>query len=453
MGQPARDLGRMAGVALATGIVYRLLAEAMWEIDPTWGSAFWPAAGITFAVLVRSPLRWWPAIVLSIGVAELVANLDHGTSGWTAGWGAVANMAEPVLGASLFLRFARQRRFGDLHTLGWFVVAGVLAGPALGAMFGGVIAGTGPDSTFELWVRWFVGDGVGVVAVAPALLVTSTGFLRAHLPEAAVLGVVLLGACALIAGAVGSLVPVGPYLVVPVLVWAALRFGLLGAAITSTVTALVVHAATATGHGPFITSGEDRLVVAQTYIGVMALTMLTVATLVASLAAGRRNEHALLQRALHDTLTGLPNRAMLEMRLADGDLGGVLSVDLDGFKDVNDTYGHAVGDAVLCTVAARLLAACRPDDLVTRVGGDEFVVVLRGTVSDEVLAETAARLERKLAEPIVHDGLVLQIGASVGAVPSSFHESPSELLLEADRLMYQGKERRGRLRPGLRITR
>jgi diguanylate cyclase (GGDEF)-like protein len=155
----------------------------------------------------------------------------------------------------------------------------------------------------------------------------------------------------------------------------------------------------------------------------------------------------LLRRALHDPLTGLPNRAMLDLRFEEGGVGAVLMLDLDHFKDVNDTYGHDAGDLVLREVATRLLASCRPEDLVVRVGGDEFVVVIGGVVTDDALESTAQRLRHALAEPIVLPDAVVSVGASVGAVPSALGDAPEHLLAEADRRMYQGKRSRRRTDP------
>jgi diguanylate cyclase (GGDEF)-like protein len=314
-------------------------------------------------------------------------------------------------------------------------------------VFGGLLAVHGPAAASTRWVRWFVGDAVGVLAVAPTLLVPAVRMVRGRGVETALLVVGLLTVGGLLFTAEGTLAQVGPYLAVPALVWAALRFGLLGAALGSTFVATTVHAATATGHGTFAVEPGSDLVIAQTYIGVVALSMLTVAVLVEDVASSRRHQSVLLRRALHDPLTGLPNRAMLDLRFEEGGVGAVLMLDLDHFKDVNDTYGHDAGDLVLREVATRLLASCRPEDLVVRVGGDEFVVVIGGVVTDDALESTAQRLRHALAEPIVLPDAVVSVGASVGAVPSALGDAPEHLLVEADRRMYQGKRSRRRTDP------
>jgi len=424
---------------VATGIAYYLLAVLMWQIDSSWGSAFWPAAGVTFAVLVRSPRRSWPVLVAVVALAELTANLQFGTSLGTALCGAAANSAEPLIGAAVFTALTGQRRLCDLGSLGAFLIGGVLAGPAVGAVFGGLLpaAGSGPAG----WLRWFVGDGVGVIAVAPALLAPSLRTLRGRIIETVGLTTALAGAANLLVLPDGVLLAVSPYLAVPVLLWGGLRFGAHGAAVSSTVIATVVHAATATGHGPFVVGGRAGLVVAQTYIGIFSISALALAVLVNDLEARRRNEQALLHRALHDPLTGLPNRSMLELCLASDEVGAVIAVDLDHFKPINDAFGHDAGDYVLREVASRLQAACRPTDLVARTGGDEFVVLLRDIVPDDVLADTAARLESAVRAPLKVNGTALAVGASIGTAPSRTGADSASLLREADQRMYEQKHR------------
>ncbi|MCU1692907.1 MAG: hypothetical protein JWM64_1998 [Frankiales bacterium] len=160
---------------------------------------------------------------------------------------------------------------------------------------------------------------------------------------------------------------------------------------------------------------------------------------------------SLTERAVRDPLTGLANRALLAERLRGalardartGGRTGLLFLDLDGFKAVNDQHGHGVGDDVLRGVASRLLAGVRPSDTVARLGGDEFVVLVEG-VTEEGLTQLATRLEAAVQEP--YDvGVRVQVGASVGSALSHGGEAdPAGLIGRADRGMYEVKrDRRG----------
>jgi diguanylate cyclase (GGDEF)-like protein len=161
---------------------------------------------------------------------------------------------------------------------------------------------------------------------------------------------------------------------------------------------------------------------------------------------------ALTRQATHDALTGLPNRALLVDRITQA-LGGamrsgrrtaVLFVDLDGFKQVNDTQGHATGDLVLQTVAKRLVAALRPMDTVARIGGDEFVVLAPEVDSPLHAADMSRRLIGALARGAEGGQNVGPMGASVGVSVSEGGRGTAEILLkEADVAMYQAKSRGG----------
>jgi diguanylate cyclase (GGDEF)-like protein len=157
-------------------------------------------------------------------------------------------------------------------------------------------------------------------------------------------------------------------------------------------------------------------------------------------------------QAFHDNLTGLPNRAMFLERLADelarGGSTGVVIVDLDDFKPVNDRYGHAVGDALLRVVSERLAGCVGPGDLVARLGGDEFAIVLSGP-TPELLAGLPGRLARTLDAPIALAGTTLRVQASLGlAVDHGGVTAVGALMHDADLAMYADKER-GKARAGV----
>ena len=149
-------------------------------------------------------------------------------------------------------------------------------------------------------------------------------------------------------------------------------------------------------------------------------------------------------QALTDVLTGLANRKRLIERTREALDGrqdvALLLFDLDRFKDVNDTLGHHVGDQLLEVVAARLLAASRPDDTVARLGGDEFAVLLPATDRATAL-HTARRLLAELCAPLVLEGLLVDVGASVGVAIAPEDGTDLDVLLQhADVAMYLAKD-------------
>ena len=173
---------------------------------------------------------------------------------------------------------------------------------------------------------------------------------------------------------------------------------------------------------------------------------------IAALAMERRRLHDQLSyRAQHDGLTGLPNRALLYERLSSeieramhgGRMLGVLYMDLDGFKQVNDTYGHDAGDVVLQETAKRMTDCVRRGDTVARIGGDEFVVLLPLLQRREDAQQVADKLAKALREPIYSNFQRLSVNASVGiAIWPLDGDQPDPLLRFADAQMYGEKRRR-----------
>lgn len=162
-----------------------------------------------------------------------------------------------------------------------------------------------------------------------------------------------------------------------------------------------------------------------------------------------RREEELDHRARFDHLTGLLNREALfdgiaeaqrNLGVRDHDAIGVLFVDLDDFKRLNDTYGHAFGDHILRTVADRVKASVRPEDLVARMGGDELLVVLTSTGTRLMLEEVGQRVRAAIAEPVVWENLSESTTASIGAAVGRSYEDPDQLVARADAAMYVAKQ-------------
>jgi len=167
-------------------------------------------------------------------------------------------------------------------------------------------------------------------------------------------------------------------------------------------------------------------------------------------------EAALVHRSLHDPLTSLPNRILFDDRLRHALERGhrertptcVLGIDLDGFKEINDRYGHPVGDAVLVAFAERLTSVLRASDTAARVGGDEFSIVCENSTRADAEA-LAERLRHTVTEPLqVKDGVTVPLGMSIGIGTESGGTDPERafemLIREADDAMYADKAGRRR---------
>ena len=176
--------------------------------------------------------------------------------------------------------------------------------------------------------------------------------------------------------------------------------------------------------------------------------------LAADVTARTRLEAELTRQALHDPLTGLGNRTLFRERVAaalaraarnGGAASGagvaVLFLDIDHFKTVNDSLGHGAGDALLTTVAQRLLNATRGCDAVARLGGDEFAVLVDGVYGSDEAAVVAGRILEAMRRPVRLEGAEVTVGVSIGIATSAHAETAEALLRDADVAMYRAKAR------------
>ena len=193
---------------------------------------------------------------------------------------------------------------------------------------------------------------------------------------------------------------------------------------------------------------EDDIKAAQVLADVAGAYLFNAQARIDSSAMVARLHH----RSLHDPLTGLPNRTLLEQRLEQAvararrshSVAAVLFIDLDGFKPINDRYGHHVGDLLLFAVAERLSRALRPGDMLARLGGDEFVVLCEDLHDPADAESVARRINTSMSEPFHLASHDIDLTASVGiALSGGGEDRPEVLLRNADFAMYQAKESGG----------
>jgi diguanylate cyclase (GGDEF)-like protein len=340
-----------------------------------------------------------------------------------------------------------------------FALVAVPLGCGLNALTGvltlHVYSGLAVESVLQAVTVWWLGDLLGVYLIAPVLLTLSRwDLLPTHKGarlEAMVLALTMLTLSLVM---MEYAQPVRPaeivlFVMLPTVLWAALRFSVTGASLAIFLSALIVFGVTVAAYGGILSDTPPRDVFAlQISMLTMALGGLFVA---AALAERRYSEMRLDMLANHDPLTGLPNRSYFQdflghaLARAQREKAQVslLFIDLDRFKHINDSQGHEVGDQVLRVVANRLDEQLRADDFVARLGGDEFAVILTHPPASRAASRVAMKLIKALSESFKLDQRRYAIGASVGI--SVFPDDgldANTLLRQADLAMYQAKQRR-----------
>lgn len=434
-----------------TTFVYLLLAQlAHVLIDPvSIGASFWPAAGITTAAMLLIPTRQWIWVIAAIVIAEGGGNQLRGYPFSASFFWILGNCIEPLLAAYLI------RRSGNLHgsltplgNLLRFMIYGVVIAPLVGATVGslGTILIMGSPA-WQVWPKYVVGDALGVLVMAPALL---SWFGAQSLPrrgsESTLLAASVLVLCGLAFRNWGNSIDIIlPNLLLPLMIWAALRFGIRGTAWTILLIANAANIATGLGYGPFTVVVDPTghgVTILQILLAISSATALVVATLTNDLIRGLQKESSLLHQAQHDPLTGLFNRAGLNYRLeqirhrrgTDGATVSVLMCDLDEFKDINDRHGHLTGDVVLEEVARRVRGCIRDADTAARLGGDEFVLFICNS-DKETVHLIAERILKAMTPPIGDVQVTMSIGIANGTLEGDFNAT----LAAADRALYKAK--------------
>lgn len=445
--------------ALGFGAAYSaaILVGRATRVEGSEVSLVWPAAavavlwGIHARGLPRrlAALHWLVLATLTFGV-----NMTTGASVGLGLWFVSVNVALAAVTTAVLGYGGREialREPGDLGRLAVAITCGTLAAATLATSYFATVHDEHLLRTFALFS---VRNGVTALAgVAVVLRLREAQWRRARPSGARTLEAL---ACTAVTVAVFARVfwfnpglPTGFAVMLPAM-WISLRFS------TTTGTVFLAGAGTSVVWATLLGRGtlqqvppQEQALLAQALVGCLAVVVLTLA-----LFRDSRNEliDRLRHLALQDPLTGLANRTLLTERLDDAlarsapGTVGVILLDLDGFKLVNDAWGHAEGDLLLIEIARRLQTAVRAGDTVARLGGDEFVVVCTRLRDPGELELCAERIRQSVAEPYgqAADAPYDRITASIGTALSERSCNSRSLLGRADQSMYEDKRARRR---------
>lgn len=424
-------------------------------------SAIWPASGFAITILILFGRQYWPGILLGTFLANLSVVPPF--------IALIFGIGNSLAAISAWWLLSRVEQFRPrLDRVSEIVKLALLAAP-LAAMTSASV-GTSAlvfwhllpiERWLSAWSVWWLGDMMGNLVVAPALMVCyanrATRPSRAQLIEITVLLVAmvwLVGASHLHWFGIANFDPQF-LLLFPFVVWAALRLGLVGTAVTVLAAASLAVA---------LVLGEAKLAGEQTPYAVVAnlqilLVIMSVPgfLIAAALTEHKHAENRFEQLARHDGLTGLANRIALldelEYAVAHAERRGtevaLLFMDLDRFKNINDTLGHAMGDMLLQEFAQRIRNSVRQDDFVARLGGDEFTVLLQGEYAIQSAAAVAQKVLDAMRLPVLLQGHEYVVSGSIGIATFNGGVSRTsegeqadftqELMRQADTAMYRAK--------------
>ncbi|MCC7053416.1 MAG: sensor domain-containing diguanylate cyclase [Gemmatimonadaceae bacterium] len=431
-------------------------------------ATLWPPNGMLVAALMLTTRKRWGDVLLAGLLGSLAANIYNGNSVLAAGSITLANLAEALIAATIIRRRTGQRllfqRSSDVVVL---ILASIVAAVVAGALSAtsAMLLAHAPFTT--IFIKWVLGDLLGLLVVMPIAIIVHD--LVKHGPDIILAGrtqaeaTLVMAAVVLVSVAVYS--PQAPpvqFLVMPTVLLASYRLGPFGAAMSTTIVAVLGSVGTAAAAAAVASSPYEvtlKVFNFQLNLAVLFLTALPIGSAMAQrsqLEADLLDEKERADRYAADMamlvnvddLTGLSTRRHLleeldrlaaAARRAEQPLT-LAMIDIDHFKPINDQFGHAVGDAVLMAIGAACRSAVRSDDVIGRLGGEEFAMLM--PLTDQ---ESAFRIVDRLRESVaaiaipVSDGRNVSVTISVG-VATFVGQQIDRLLLDADRALYAAKE-------------
>ena len=432
-------------------------------------ATLWPPNGMLVAALLLSPQRRWPLVLAAGALGSFAANLLNGQPVVAATSITVANQVEAFLAATI-IRHQTGRRvlFRQSSDVAVLIAASITAALVAGALSATSAKLLSHAPFTMVFIKWVLGDVLGLLVVMPIAVIAhdliklgpDLMMKQRSQGEAAL---ILAGVFGVSIGVFSPNVPPVQFLVMPTVLLASFRLGPLGAALSTVIVAIVGSLGTVLAAKAGASTPDEvtlRVFNFQLNLAVLFLTALPIGAAMAQRSQLERDLTDEKERADRfasdmaslaniDDLTGLATRRFL---LAQLDTMAATArrikqpltlamIDIDHFKPINDNFGHAVGDAVLMAIGAACRTAVRADDVIGRLGGEEFAMLM--PLTDH---EAAYRIVDRLREAVAAiaiptvDGRTVSVTISIGMAMFA-DQAIDRLLLDADRALYLAKER------------
>jgi len=408
----------------------------------------WPQAGIALAALLILGYTALPGIFLGSFITALATGVPLMFS--------IVNALGNILAVFFPAYFIFQQKsfsklLNDYQSVFLLMLFGVIVGPLISAttsIMGMYFLQLNPiESLPSIWGERWLRDALGILIFTPFLLV----WLGNPLPrpkmgqviEGLVVFLTVIGLeLLLFIGEIPSeaVYPIS-FLVIPLIIWASIRNMIHGTLLINFIAAMIFLWGITHNQGSLFNNGSTHYL---TYVYVICTMLITSLIISASMAKLSTSQKNLSYLSTHDTLTGLYNRLFFETeskRLEKSRLFpiSIIMADIDGLKNVNDTFGHRTGDQVLINVAGLFTQVFRQEDIVSRFGGDEFVILLPGT--DAPIAKKIVKRIKKQVGAYNRKHMDLPINISMGVSTANQGESLKGHLKNADKLMYREKQK------------
>jgi diguanylate cyclase (GGDEF)-like protein len=456
-------------LALATGYLATALGGLAISRQAGNIATLWPPNGMLVAALLLIHPRRWTEVLIAGALGSLAANLFNGASVVTASSITVANLVEAIVATSI-IRWKAGRRVlfrnsGDVAVLIVAAITAALVAGALSATSAKLLAHA-PFTT--IFIKWVLGDVLGLLVVMPIAVIAHD--VIKHGPDLMMkqrsqgeAALILAGVFGVSVAVFSPDVPPVQFLVMPTVLLASFRLGPLGAALSTVIVAIVGSLGTVLAAKAGANTADEvtlRVFNFQLNLAVLFLTALPIGAAMAQRAQLEQDLTDEKERADRfakdmaslaniDDLTGLATRRFFldqldHMAATARRIKQPLTlamIDIDHFKPINDKFGHAVGDAVLMAIGAACRSAVRGEDVIGRLGGEEFAMLMPLTDQD-----TAYRIVDRLREAVAaiaiptSDGRSVSVTISVGMAMFA-DQQIDRLLLDADRALYVAKER------------